>query len=194
MQFHLEHSVSDTNYATLLHDNVWVVLCWEWPWLLLRGFVMLRTVLHVITSVGFMVCYCDWEFLQLPSQLPHLPPCSILFFPLIRKLLMGCGFESTDTISAVIMESIHWSGWPQGCLWSYIMLMGVAQGTFSELCGMVGLSGCVLLCGSCRLNKFVRHFNPVQETWNWFYFAVCMDYVICNISYSFFCLSLRNWN
>jgi hypothetical protein len=29
------------------------------------------------------------------------------FFPLIRKLLMGCGFEFTDTINAVVMESIH---------------------------------------------------------------------------------------
>jgi hypothetical protein len=76
MQLHLAPPVTGTNYAMLLHDNVWIVLCWEWPWPLRCGFIVLRTVPHVISSAGFRVCYCDWEVLTLPSQSPDLPPCN----------------------------------------------------------------------------------------------------------------------
>jgi hypothetical protein len=81
-------------------------------------------------------------------------------------------------------------GWPQGCSWSYIMLMGEVQGTFRGLCWIMGIWGCVRLCGSCGLNTFVRHINPIQETWNWVCCTVWMDY----IGYSFFFLCCRNWN
>ena len=157
-------SFSGTNYATLLHDDVWVVLHWEWPWPLLCGFVVWRTVPHVVTSAGFRVCCCDWEFLPLPSQSPDLPPCDI--FP---PLFWGSYWWDVGLNSQIPSVLSLWSqfadpGWPQGCIWSYIMLMEEVQGTFRRMCWIMGIWGCVRLCGSCRLIKFVRHINPVQET------------------------------
>lgn len=121
-----------------------------------------------------------------PTTLQYLPP---------PPLLSGSRWWVVGLNSQIPSTLLLWSqftdlGWPQGCIWSYIMLMGGVQGTFSELCWIMGIWGCVGLCGSCRSNKFVKHINPVQETLNWVCCAVFMV-VKCNIiSYNFFFFSL----
>jgi hypothetical protein len=63
---------------------------------------------------------------------------------------MGCRFEFANTISIVIMESIHGSGMTTGLhsIMCHIDGHTEVQRTFRELCGLVDICDCVCVCSS----------------------------------------------